>query len=328
MARYLTKRILNMIPLLIIVTLLSFGIMQLAPGGPEYVILSAEADAMSDPQKVEELREKWGLNDPIPVQYMRWVGNMLKGDFGKSYYYRLPVKEVLASALPNTIRLNLFALIFIYGISIPLGVISAVRQYSKADMLVTATAFAGQAAPSFWVASLLIWGVAMKSGGLIPTNGIATPGITLETHGWLTVFTDRAKYMFLPLVVIVFGGLTGLTRYMRSSMLEVLREDYVRTARAKGLAEKVVIYKHALRNALLPILAVSGGLLSGLVGGSVIIENIFSWPGIGRVAWQAVNNRDYNVSMAVMLLSAVLTMIGYLLVDIAYVWVDPRIKYD
>ncbi len=328
MGRYLTKRILNMIPLLFIVTLLSFTIMQLAPGGPEYVILSAEADAMSDPAKVEALREKWGLNDPIPVQYFRWVGNMLKGDFGRSYYYRLPVKDVLAAALPNTIRLNLFALILIYGISIPLGVISAVRQYSKTDMIVTAAAFAGQAAPSFWVGTMLIWGVAMKSGGLIPTNGISTPGITFETHGWLSVLADRAKYMLLPLTVIVFGGLTGLTRYMRSSMLEVLREDYVRTARAKGLAEKVVIYKHALRNALLPILAISGGLLSSLVGGSVIIENVFSWPGIGRVAWQAVNNRDYNVSMAVMLLSAVLTMIGYLLVDIAYVWVDPRIKYD
>jgi len=328
MTRFLVKRVLNMIPLLFIVTILSFGIMQLAPGGPEYIILSAEADAMSDPQAVEALREKWGLNDPIPVQYFRWVGNMLTGDLGRSYYFRLPVTEVLGSALPNTIRLNLFALVFIYGLSIPLGVISAVRQYSKTDMIVTATAFAGQAAPSFWVATMLIWGVAMKSGGLIPTNGIATPGITFETYGWISVLADRAKYMLLPLTVIVFGGLTGLTRYMRSSMLEVLREDYVRTARSKGLAEKVVIYKHALRNALLPILAVSGGLLSSLVGGSVIIENVFSWPGIGRVAWQAVNNRAYNVSMAVMLMGAVLTMIGYLLVDIAYVWVDPRIKYD
>src|SRR5690606_36721070 len=132
----------------------------------------------------------------------------------------------------------------------------------------------------------------------------------------------------LPLTVIILGGLTDLTRFMRSGKLELLREDYVRMARAKGLTEKVVVYKHGLRNALLPILAISGGLLSSLVGGSVIIENVFSWPGIGRVAWQAVNNGDYNVSMAVMLLSAVLTMIGYLLVDIAYVWVDPRIKYD
>ncbi|WP_273381925.1 ABC transporter permease [Symbiobacterium thermophilum] len=220
MTRYLIKRVLNMIPLLFIVTIISFGVMQLAPGGPEYVILSAEADAMSDPAAVEALREKWGLNDPIHIQYFRWVGNMLKGDFGKSYYYRLPVKDVLGAALPNTIRLNVIALFFIYAISIPLGVISAVRQYSKTDMIVTATAFAGQAAPSFWVATMLIWGVAMKSNGLIPTNGISTPGINFETYGWLSVLADRFKYMLLPLTVIVFGGLTGLTRYMRSSMLE------------------------------------------------------------------------------------------------------------
>jgi len=328
MARYLTKRVLNMIPLLFIVTVLSFTIMQLAPGGPEYVLLSGEADTSTDPLAAERLREKWGLNDPIPVQYLRWVGNLLKGDFGRSYYYRIPVAEVLGDALPNTLRLNLVALTLIYLIAIPLGVISAVRQYSKTDMIVTATAFAGQAAPDFWVGTLLIWGVAMNSGGLIPTNGIATPGVTLATHGWLAVLTDRARYMILPTVVLVFGGITGLTRYMRSSMLEVLKEDYVRTARAKGLPEKVVIYKHALRNALLPILAISGGLLSSLVGGAVIIETLFSWPGIGRVAWQAVNNRDYNVSMAVMLLGAVLTMIGYLLVDIAYVWTGWRIKYE
>lgn len=328
MGRFLIKRILNMIPLLLLVTLISFGIMQLAPGGPENVILGAEADAMMDPTQADALREKWGLNDPIPVQYLRWVGNLVRGDFGNSYYFRLPVTQVLGDALPNTLQLNVVSLLLIYALAIPLGVISAVRQYSKTDMVVTTMAFAGQAAPDFWVATMLIWGVALNSGQLIPTNGIATPGINFETYGWLSVLADRAKYMVLPLTVIVFGGLTGLIRYMRSSMLEVLREDYVRTARAKGLSEKVVVYKHSLRNAILPILAVSGGLLSSLVGGAVIIENVFSWPGIGRVAWQAVNNRDYNVSMAVMLMGAVLTMIGYLLVDIAYVWVDPRIKYD
>lgn len=326
--RYLTKRVVNMFVLLILASLLSFTIMQLAPGSPEDILLSAEADATMDSSRLEELREKWGLNDPIHIQYLRWLGNVAKGDFGRSYFYRLEVSKVIMHALPNTLQLNMIALTFIYAIAIPLGVVSAVRQYSKLDMFVTGFAFAGQAAPSFWVATLLIWGVALKSGGAIPTNGIATIGVNFETYGWITVVADRLKYMILPLTVIVFGGLTGLTRFMRSSMLEVLREDYVRTARAKGLPEKLVVYKHAVRNALLPILALSGGLLSSLVGGSVIIETIFSWPGIGRVGFEAVQMRDYNVSMAIMLMSAVMTLVGYLLVDIAYVWVDPRIKYD
>lgn len=327
MGRFLTKRLLNMIPLLILATMISFSIMQLAPGGPENVLLAAE-DASLDPAKMEELKERWGLNDPIPVQYLRWLGNVATGDFGNSYFYRKPVGEVILSALPNTLQLNVVALFLIYVIAIPLGIVSAVRQYSKLDYAVTGLAFAGQAAPNFWIATLLIWGVAMNSGGLIPTNGIATPGINFETYGWLSVVADRAMYMILPLFVIVFSGLTGLTRYMRSSMLEILKEDYIRTARAKGLNQKMVVYKHALRNAMLPIIAISGGLLSSLVGGSVIIETIFSWPGIGRVGFDAVTQRDYNVSMAIMLMSSVLTLVGFLLVDIAYVWIDPRIKYE
>lgn len=328
MGRFLTKRLLNMIPLLLLATMFSFGIMQLAPGGPENLLMGAEADATMDPSKMEELRDRWGLNDPIYVQYFRWLKNIASGDFGNSYFYRKPVAEVVAAALPNTLQMNVIALFLIYAIAIPLGVISAVRQYSKLDYLVTGVAFAGQAAPNFWVATILIWTVALNSNGLIPTNGIATPGVNLETYGWLSVLADRAKYMILPLTVVVFSGLTGLTRYMRSSMLEVLKEDYIRTARAKGLSQKIVIYKHALRNALLPIIAISGGLLSSLVGGSVIVETIFSWPGIGRVGYDAVVMRDYNVSMAILLMSGVLTLIGFLLVDIAYVWVDPRIKYD
>lgn len=316
-----------MIPLLIIATMFSYSIMYLAPGGPENLLLQSE-DASIDAEALERLREEWGLNDPIPVQYARWLGKVVTGNFGDSYSYRQPVADVIWTALPNTLRLNIIALVMIYGIAIPLGVISAVKQYSKFDFAVTGFAFAGYAAPNFWIAILLIWLVALPSGGAIPTNGIATLGINHETYGFFSVILDRLKYMFLPLTVIVFSGLTGLTRYMRSSMLEVLKEDYVRTARSKGLAERVVTYKHAMRNALLPIITLSGSLLSTMVGGSVIIETIFSWPGIGRVGFQAVLDRDYNVSMAIMLMSGLLTLIGYLLVDIAYVLVDPRIKYD
>lgn len=327
MGRYLTKRILNMIPLLILATMLSYSIMYLAPGGPENFLLVSE-DASVSAEALEALREQWGLNDPIPVQYARWLGNVLSGNLGNSYFYRQPVSKVVWSALPNTLQLNVIALTLIYLIAIPLGVISAVKQYSKFDYIVTSLAFAGYAAPNFWIAIMLIWLVALPSGGAIPTSGIATVGINFDTYGFFSVILDRLKYMLLPLIVIVFSGLTSLTRYMRSSMLEVLKEDYIRTARSKGMAEKVVIFRHALRNALLPIITLSGGLLSGLVGGSVIIETIFAWPGIGRVGFEAVQQRDYPISMAILLLSGVLTLIGYLLVDIAYVMVDPRIKYD
>lgn len=316
-----------MFPLLILATMIAFSIMQMAPGGPENFLLAGE-DATLDPSKLIALREQWGLNDPIPVQYARWLGNVFSGDFGYSFFQRRPVAEIIKEALPNTIRLNVFVLFFSYAIAIPIGIISAVKQYSKFDYTVTGLAFLGQAAPNYWVALMLIYYVAMKSGGAIPTNGIATAGVNFDTYGWLSVIADRAKYMLLPLTVMIFGSLTGLTRYMRSSMLEVLKEDYTRTARAKGLSEKLVIYKHALRNAILPIVTLSGSLLSSLVGGSIIIETIFSWPGIGRVGFDAVTARDYPVSMAIMLMAGVLALIGYLLVDIVYVMVDPRIKYD
>lgn len=316
-----------MIPLLILATVIAFTIIQLAPGGPENMILASE-DASIDASRIHELREQWGLNDPIPVQYGRWVSNVFRGDFGYSFFQRRPVATIVGDALPNTIRLSVFVIVLSYAIAIPIGIISAVKQYSLFDYFITSVAFIGQAAPNYWIALLLIYFVAMKSGGVIPTNGIATPGVNFDTYGWISVIMDRAKYMLMPLTVMVFGSLTALTRYMRSSMLEVLKEDYTRTARAKGLSEKVVIYKHALRNALLPIVTISAGLLNALVGGAVIVETIFSWPGIGRVGFDAVTARDYMVTMAIMLMGAVLSVIGLLLVDIVYVMVDPRIKYD
>jgi len=312
---------------MILATLISFTIMLMAPGGPENMILASE-QATVDADKVAELRAKWGLDDPIYVQYGRWLGNVVRGDFGYSYFQRRPVVEILGEALPNTLQLSVVVLVLTYVIAIPLGVVSAVRQYSKMDYFVTSIAFVGQAAPVFWVAMLLQYGVAMHSNQVIPVQGIATAGINFETYGWLSVIADRLRYLLLPVLTATFTGLTALTRYMRASMLEVLKEDYTRTARAKGLAERVVIYKHAMRNALLPIVTLSGGQLAGLVSGSVILETVFSWPGIGRVGFEAVGGRDYPVSMAILVMGAVLLLIGYLLVDIAYVFVDPRIKYD
>lgn len=321
-----------MIPLLLLVSLISFAIMRLAPGGPEKVLLGAELQAGVDVEKIAQIRADWGLDKQIHEQYFIWLTNMLKGDLGDSYFYRMSAVDLIKSGLGPTLELQLLALVFVYLIALPLGVISAVRQYSLVDHVLTTVAFVTYAAPSYFIGLLLIYWVAMKLGsalGLqIPTNGRSSIGISVASVGWWAYLSDRARYMFLPLITTVTGSMASLIRYMRSSMLEVLKEDYVRTARSKGLADRVVIYKHALRNALLPIITLSGSLLATSIGGSVIIERIFSWPGLGRIAFDSVNSRDYNVAMAITMLTAVITLLAFLLVDIVYVIVDPRIKYE
>lgn len=326
MQRYLIRRVLQMIPVLLGITLISFMIIQLAPGGP-IAIMGGDNPEM-DPAQVEAIRAAYGLDKPLPVQYALWLGRVVKGDFGKSYTESRPVIEMWWERLPNTIYLNVFSFLFIYLIAIPVGVVSALRQYSKFDYVVTVAAFAGDAMPIFFLALISIFFVALPSDGLIPIGGIASYGMTVEKVGFWAFLLDRAKYLFLPVLVIVLSGLTGLTRFMRSSMLEVIKEDYVRTARAKGLSERMVIYKHAMRNALIPIVTISGGLIPGLFSGSVIIEQIFNWPGIGLLAFRAVLQRDYPVIMAFLTLSSVLTLISFLVVDMLYVWVDPRIRYS
>lgn len=323
MQNYLIRRVLQVIPVLLGITLISFLIIQLAPGGP-IAVLGGEMD----PEQVEATRKSYGLDKPIPVQYMRWLGRVVQGDFGKSFTESRPVMEMWWERLPNTLYLNAFSFFFIYLLAIPIGVLSAIRQYSKFDYTVTLLAFAGDAMPIFFLALMSIYLIALPSDGLIPIGGIASYGMKLEKVGYAAFLLDRAKYLFLPLLVIVLSGLTGITRYMRSSLLEVIREDYVRTARAKGLSERVVIYKHAMRNALIPIVTISGNLIPGLFSGSVIIEQIFNWPGIGLLGFRAVLQRDYPVIMAFLTLSSILTLISFLVVDILYVWVDPRIRYS
>lgn len=326
MRNYLIRRILQMIPTLIGITLVSFMIIQLAPGGP-IAVLGGDNPEM-DPAQVEAIRKAYGLDDPLPVQYAKWLGRLAQGDFGKSFTESRPVMEMWLERLPNTIYLNLFSFFLIYLIAIPVGIISALKQYSKFDYGITVAAFAGDAMPGFFLSLLAIYLIALPSGGLVPIGGIASYGATVEKIGLMAFLLDRAKYLFLPLLVIVLGGLTGLIRYMRSAMLEVIKEDYVRTARAKGLSERVVIYKHAMRNALIPIITISGGLIPGLFSGSVIIEQIFNWPGVGLMGFRAVLQRDYPVVMAFLTLGSILTLISFLVVDLLYVAVDPRIKYS
>lgn len=316
-----------MIPLLLLVSMISFGIMHLAPGGPDKILLGAELQAGVDNARIEQIKEQWGLNKSIPEQYVTWMKNMLRGDLGRSFFYRMTTVELIKSGIGPTLELSVLTILISYLIALPLGVISAVRQYSLLDHVLTTAAFVFYSTPSYFIGLLLIYWIAMNSD-FFKTVGRTTIGMTPEKAGWGAYLVDRLKYITLPLLTSIIVSLAGLMRFMRSSMLEVLKEDYVRTARAKGLAQRVVIYKHAMRNALLPIITLSGGLLAGLFGGSVLIERIFAWPGLGRIAVESVNSRDYNVAMAITMLGAVLTMVGFLLVDIVYVIVDPRIKYD
>ncbi|HYG58420.1 MAG TPA: ABC transporter permease, partial [Symbiobacteriaceae bacterium] len=281
------------------------------------------------PEDIEALKEKWGLNDPFHVQYGKWLGNLIfHGDLGRSYQSQRPVLETWVERLPATIQLNLIDFLLVYLLAIPLGVISAVRQYSWLDYGATTFSFLGYSMPEFWVGLMLIIGIALRSNGAIPTSGYQSYDVTWETHTWLGIFLDRAKYMLLPVITLVFGGMAALTRYMRNSMLEVLKEDYIRTARAKGLAERIVIYKHALRNALLPIITISGAFVAGLFGGSIIIENVFAWPGVGQYAIGAVNSQDHPVVMALLIFTFVINTIVSFSIEIVYVWVDPRIRYS
>jgi len=323
MGRYIFMRLVQSLFLLVGVSMLTFAIIQLAPGGFAQMMGESPDATAEDTARLTEL---WGLDQPVHVQYLRWAEQMVQGNFGDSLAQGRPIAEMIGERLPATIFLNIIGLILIYVIALPIGIFSAVKQYSKFDHIMTFVAFLGQAMPAFFFAMLLIYYVGMQVEW-IPLAGMATIGVEWGEVSFLTWLVDRSRYLIMPLVVIVFGGLAGLVRFMRASMLDVIHQDYVRTARAKGLSERVVIFKHTVRNALLPIVTSLGFAFSGLLGGSVVIESIFAWPGVGLLAIQAIFTRDYPVIMAFNLIGSIMLVIGMLVADILYVVVDPRIKY-
>lgn len=328
MRRYMIRRLIQLIPLFLIVTVITFGLMYLAPGGPEQIFLSGE-DPTIKPEHIAALREKWGLDKPFYVQYGKWLYNVvIQRDMGRSFRSQRPVLEAWMERLPATMQLSAVVLVLTYGLAIPLGIVTAVRKYSVVDYMASTFSFLGFAMPNFWVGLMLIVLIALPSGGLIPTSGYASPEVTLQTHGIFGLLYDRGRYMLLPALTLVTSGMAVITRYMRNSMLEVLNEDYVRTARAKGLQEKVVIYKHALRNALLPIITVSGGFLGSLFGGAVIVESVFAWPGVGQYGIAAVSSQDHPVVMALLLFGFFVGAASSFLTEFLYVLIDPRIKYS
>ncbi len=331
MLRYIGKRLLLVIPTFIGVSLITFALIQLAPGSPVAYKLRGEGGAMRANIETEKIIEQtkalYGLDKPIIVQYFLWLGRIFTLDFGKSFKDQRPVMEKIWETLPVTLQFTILETFLIYLIAIPIGAYSAVRSRSLTDQILTAILFLLYSLPSFWVAMLLI----MFFGGgdwwnLFPVNGINS--IDAYTYPWWKWLLDRIWHMALPLFCMTYGGLAGLSRYMRTGMLDVIRQDYIRTARAYGFSEKVVIFKYAMRNSLIPIVTIFGGLLPGLISGSVIIETIFSIPGMGRLGFEAVLSRDYPLIMGIFTISTFLTLFGLILNDILYALIDPRIRLE
>lgn len=316
MISYIIRRCLMAIPLLFGITVLSFAIIQMAPGGPTSLMM----DPNISKEDMKKFEERYGLNDPVHEQYFKWVSNMAKGDFGESLIRRgVPVSEMIMNRLPNTLLLMIVSTVLAVIVAIPFGVISARKQYSLTDYTVTITSFLGLATPNFWIGLVLIMVFAVQLQWL-PTGGVATLNAEFS-------ILDRIHHLILPAFVLATADMAGLTRYTRSSMLEVLKQDYMRTARAKGLKENKVTYKHGLRNGLIPVITIFGLMLPGFIGGSVIVEKIFAWPGIGLLFFDSAFQRDYPVIMALTVISAVFVVIGNLVADILYAIFDPRIEY-
>ncbi len=319
---YLGKRITEIFVTLIGITLLSFFIIHLAPGKPTDVL--TDLNPKITPEARERLEKYYGLDKPIIVQYFLWAKRVVKLDFGDSFSTdSRPVWEKIRERVPVTISINLLSMLLIFLIAIPVGISSATHQYSLYDKVTTVGVFLGFAMPAFWLGILLmmLFGVYLQ---WLPISGLKSMNYeTLSAGGKLL---DLAKHLALPVFVSALGGIAGISRYMRSSMLEVIRQDYIVTARAKGLPESKVIYRHALRNALLPIITLLGLSVPGLIGGSVIFEQIFSIPGMGQLFWMSVMQRDYPLIMGLLTIGAILTLIGNMLADLCYAVVDPRIR--
>jgi len=324
MTNYLLRRLLESVPLLVLVSALVFGMLQASPGSP---LAQLERDPTISQGDLERIARERGLLDPAPVQYVRWVRGAVRGDFGRSLQTGRPVTREILDRLPNTVTLVATAFVVTLLIAIPVGVLSAVRQYSWFDHLVTAFAFMGQSIPIFWLGLMLIlvfyfWlPNPFGAGPLFPPGGMSTTG--LESS-----LADRAWHLILPVAMLSSTWVAWYTRFLRASMIETLSQDFVRTARAKGMPERRVIYRHALRNAALPLVTLVALDLPMVFSGALFTETIFSWPGMGRLFFQSALRRDYPVLMAIVMVTSMAIVVANLLADLAYAYVDPRIRYD
>lgn len=307
-----------MIPLLLVISFLSFGIYQLSPGDPVKAYIPREM--LEHPEEVQRVREQLGLDKHWTIQYIRWMEKLVQGDLGRSMITGQPVVERFKLAIPNTLKMTVTAWVLSFCLAIVIGVVSATRKYTLIDQIATLFSFAGIAIPGFFLGLLMMLLFSLKLKWL-PATGMYTVG--MEGN-----FVDGLKHMIMPVLALAVTEIASTSRYVRSSLLEVLKQDYIRTARSKGLSERIVIYKHALRNSLMPVVTFLGLGMASFVGGALVIERLFAWPGMGRVTIEAVFQKDYPMLMAGNLMFAGLTVLGNLIADIMYAVVDPRVKFS
>lgn len=337
MAKYVVKRLVYMVVVFLIVSLLMYAVYNLIPSDPARNQLEPLKQTLRPEeyqQRYQELRQQMGLDAPLIVRYLRWIGfmpdvngkwnGMLEGNFGYSQLYKQDVIKVIPERMQNTIKINIFATILALGITIPLGIYCAVHKRGKVDNVVQVVTIVGYSIPIYIIAIVFIWLFSVTLGWF-PVSGMQTPG---SHYTGMRRFWDQLYYLALPLIVMTFGSLGGMTRYVRSAMIEALSMDYIRTARAKGLREKVVIYSHAWRNALLPIVTIIIGWFLGIFGGSLVIENTFNLNGMGKLYYQGLMNNDYELALAIQMFYMVVSLIGQLVMDLSYGIVDPRVRVD
>lgn len=327
MLKYVGKRLVYMVGVFFVVSIIMFVLFNNVPGDRALNQVQNLRGKVSDEvfqERYEAAREKLGLDDPIPVRYVKWMGNLLRGDLGYSTFYKKDVKDVIGQPLVNTIGINIFATILALGITIPLGIHCAVKKFSKFDNAVQALTIVGYSVPSFIIALVFMYIFAVKLGWF-PISGMNSPNF--QGTGIAAVL-DRIYYLALPVLVMTVGSLGGMTRYVRAAMIDALRMDYIRTARAKGLKEKVVIYSHAWRNALLSVITLIIGWFMSIFMGSIIIEQMFQLNGIGKMYYVGLMNQDYDLALAIQMLYCVITLISNLITDLSYGIVDPRVRIN
>ncbi|MBL7999345.1 MAG: ABC transporter permease [Candidatus Kapabacteria bacterium] len=333
MIQYIIKRIFLFIPTLLAITLIAFALTRLAPGDPAAVKSGVGAEGAQSARSaiskksIELWRKQMRLDLPVWQQYVYWLGDIVQGNFGVSFQDQRPIVGKIMERLPITLTMNILAVLISYIVAIPLGMYAATHQNTIGEKIAGFASFALYSLPPFWIASMAISFICNPEYYYIfPNHGINSNGYEFMS-GWQQL-GDKLWHLILPMLIYTYGSFAYLSRQMRSAMLETVRQDYIRTARAKGLKERTVIFKHALRNSLIPIITLLASILPGLIGGSVIIETIFSIPGLGDLSFKGLVARDYPMIMAVFTFSAILTLAGILMSDILYSFVDPRIAFD
>jgi peptide/nickel transport system permease protein len=327
MTAYVIRRLLGAIPLLLGVATLIFFVLALAPGDPTAFYLNPNVP----PEVAEQLRRNLGLDQPVHIRYFLWLTSFVTGNWGFSFAQGRPVADIVFGAVPNTLILTGITLVLVFAIGMAIGSYQAVRQYSAGDSVISVSSLFFYSMPSFWLGLMLMLLLSLKAHqwGLpiaLPSTGMMS--VDYEFLAWHEKITDRVRHLFLPVATLTLTLAAGVARYMRGQMLEVIRQDYVRTARAKGVSEKSVIFKHAMRNSLIPVISLLGLYIPFLFSGAVFVELIFAWPGMGRVIVDAIFQRDYPLVMATSFVFAAMVIFGNLLADVLYAVADPRIRYD